>query len=114
MIIDEYQRAIAKRFWSLASDYEDFTEPITDEVDHETLFEFVCGLLDAVVFSPQAKPSDLAKKLSELIDRPTCKDYGGEEGTNGESYDFACGRCGFCSDVTEPNYCPECGSAVDQ
>lgn len=52
--------------------------------------------------------------LAELIDRPTwtCKDIGGEEGTNGEHYDFACSRCGFCSDITEPNYCPNCGAEV--
>lgn len=39
----------------------------------------------------------------------TCRNFGLEEGTNGEMYDFACSACGFCCDVTEPNYCPYCG-----
>lgn len=42
----------------------------------------------------------------------TCRDFGGEEGTNGEGYDFACSACGFCCDLPEPNYCPECGAKV--
>ena len=46
-----------------------------------------------------------------LID-PTCHDFGGEDGTNGESYNFACSACGWCVDVTEPNYCPYCGARV--
>ena len=49
--------------------------------------------------------------LADLID-PTCHDFGGEEGTNGEGYDFACSICGWCGDVTEPNYCPNCGAMV--
>ncbi len=115
MIIDEYRQEVAKRFWQLARDYEDsdVDEVITDEVDYEILFEFVCGLFDAArVFSSQATLSDLAKTLSTLINLPTCNDIGGEEGTNGEHYDFACNRCGFCSDITEPNYCPNCGAEV--
>lgn len=42
----------------------------------------------------------------------TCRDFGGEEGTNGEGYDFACSACGWCGDVTEPNYCQNCGAKV--
>lgn len=53
----------------------------------------------------------LASVLADLID-PTCHDFGGEEGTNGEGYDFACSICGWCGDVTEPNYCPYCGARV--
>lgn len=49
--------------------------------------------------------------LADLID-PTCHDFGGKEGTNGEGYDFACSICGWCGDVTEPNYCPNCGARV--
>ena len=49
--------------------------------------------------------------LADLID-PTCHDFGGEKGTNGECYDFACSACGWCGDVTEPNYCPNCGARV--
>lgn len=50
-------------------------------------------------------------RLADLID-PTCHDFGGEEGTNGEGYDFACSACGWCGDVTKPNYCPHCGARV--
>lgn len=42
----------------------------------------------------------------------TCRDFGGEEGTNGEGYDFACSACGWCGDITEPNFCPNCGAMV--
>lgn len=49
--------------------------------------------------------------IANLID-PTCNDFGGEEGTNGEGYDFACSACGWCGDVCEPNYCPNCGARV--
>lgn len=49
--------------------------------------------------------------LADLID-PTCEDFGGQEGTSGEGYDFACSACGWCGDVTEPNYCPYCGARV--
>lgn len=50
-------------------------------------------------------------RLADLID-PTCHDFGGEDGTNGESYDFACSACGWCGNVTKPNYCPHCGARV--
>lgn len=55
--------------------------------------------------------ANLLSRLADLID-PTCHDFGGEEGTNGESYDFACSACGWCGDVTKPNYCPHCGARV--
>lgn len=42
----------------------------------------------------------------------TCRDFGGEEGTNGEGYDFACSACGFCCDIPQPNYCPNCSAKV--
>ena len=50
--------------------------------------------------------------LADLIDRPTCKNLGLEEGTNGEDYDFFCSRCGFAADVVDPRYCPCCGAEV--
>lgn len=53
-----------------------------------------------------------ADLLADLIDWPTCEDFGGEEGTNGECYDFACGRCGFAADIVEPRFCPNCGAEV--
>lgn len=43
----------------------------------------------------------------------TCRDFGGEEGTNGEGYDFACSRCGHCCDLPQPNFCPSCGATVE-
>lgn len=44
----------------------------------------------------------------------TCRDFGGEKGTNGEGYDFACSACGFCCDQPQPNYCPNCGARVKE
>ena len=52
------------------------------------------------------------ERLADLIDRPTCKNIGGEDGTNGEYYDFFCSVCGFASGVTDPKYCPNCGAEV--
>lgn len=42
----------------------------------------------------------------------TCRNVGGEDGTNGEYYDFACSECGFCCDLPDPSYCPSCGAKV--
>lgn len=53
-------------------------------------------------------------RLADLIDRPKCRNIGGEEGTNGEHYGFFCSACGFADGVTEPNYCPNCGEDVEQ
>ncbi|MBS5866221.1 MAG: hypothetical protein KIC37_07725 [Coriobacteriaceae bacterium] len=53
----------------------------------------------------------LINRLADLID-PTCHDFGGEVGTNGEGYDFACSACGWCGDVTDASYCPHCGARV--
>ena len=53
--------------------------------------------------------------LAELIEPEpecTCLNLGGEEGTNYELYDFGCSSCGYCADITEPNYCPYCGAKV--
>lgn len=54
----------------------------------------------------------LLGRIADLIDRPTCKNIGGVGGTNGEYYDFFCSVCGFASGVTDPKYCPNCGSEV--
>lgn len=51
-------------------------------------------------------------RLADLIDYPTCHDFGGEEGTNGEGYDFACSACGYCCDLPNPDHCPHCGARV--
>lgn len=55
--------------------------------------------------------SNMLCRLADIID-PTCHNFGGEEGTNGENYDFACSACGFCGDIAEPKYCPNCGARV--
>ena len=54
----------------------------------------------------------IVERLADLVDRPTCRNIGGEEGTNGEHYDFFCTACGYAASVTEPNYCPNCGAEV--
>lgn len=72
-----------------------------------TLFE----LLESAGIRDNNSYSDVFSRLADLID-PTCHDFGSEEGTNGESYDFACSACGWRGDVTNPNYCPHCGSRV--
>lgn len=52
------------------------------------------------------------KVLSHGGDGHTCRNSGGEEGTNGEGYDFACSACGFLCDQPDSNYCPNCGAKV--
>ena len=58
--------------------------------------------------------SEAFNYLAYLIEpeEKICHNFGGEEDTNGENYDFACDTCGFCCDVSEPNYCPNCGCKV--
>ena len=55
---------------------------------------------------------NIIMRLADLIDRPTCRNIGGEEGTNGEHYGFFCTACGYAAGVTEPNCCPNCGAEV--
>lgn len=72
-------------------------------------------LLDETVMEPDTgyhEMNDVFDRLADLIDRPTCRNLGLEEGTNGEGYDFFCSRCGFAADVVDPKYCPECGAEV--
>lgn len=74
---------------------------------YTTLFE----LLESAGIREGNSYSDVFSRLADIID-PICHDFSSEEGTNGESYDFACSACGWCGDVTKPNYCPNCGSRV--
>lgn len=72
----------------------------------------------------QARAEDLERQLSYYEDgepvgfgvepapERTCQDFGGEDGTNGEFYDFACSACGYCCDLPDPSYCPNCGARV--
>ena len=57
----------------------------------------------------------LPLELADLIEpepERTCRDLGGEYGTNCEAYDFGCSECGFGCDIPQPNYCPHCGAKV--
>ena len=59
--------------------------------------------------------TDVADRLADLIEAEperTCRDLGGEYGTNYEAYDFGCSECGFGCDIPQPNYCPHCGAKV--
>ena len=53
------------------------------------------------------------RAVEVTLGRGTCHDFGGQEGTNGEGYDFACDACGFCCDICQPNYCPNCGARME-
>lgn len=55
---------------------------------------------------------DVFRALADLIDRPACHNYGGENGTNGENYDFACSHCGHRCDISDARFCPRCGAEV--
>lgn len=74
-----------------------------------TQFEDVAALLG---FSGLVLDADVFARLVELIDRPTCRNIGGEEGTNRENYDFFCSACGYAGCFAEPNFCPNCGAEV--
>lgn len=76
-----------------------------------TLGEVLNSILTGGAPRPTTEMAILAN-LADLIDRPTCKNFGLEEETNGEDYDFFCSRCGFAADVVDPKYCPECGAEV--
>ena len=58
---------------------------------------------------------ELKDRLADLIEpepERTCRDLGGEYGTNYEAYDFGCSECGFGCDIPQSNYCPHCGAKV--
>ena len=48
----------------------------------------------------------------KYVPEHTCRDLGGEYDTNYEAYDFGCSECGYCCDLPQPNYCPNCGAEV--
>lgn len=103
MVSDEVRREIANGLHRLADGRHNTGVPDSE-------------ILDVLEISPADTPncSDACdvEILADLIDRPTCKNLGLEEGTNGEGYDFFCSRCGFAADVTDPKHCPECGAEV--
>lgn len=87
------------------------------ELRHRTYYreEVVENIIDAISIADPVstfrEPEDIYELLADLID-PTCHDYGGEEGSNGEMYDFACNACGYACDLPQPSYCPNCGARV--
>ena len=102
MVGDQERRAVAKRLRGIAG-------------------RRCYGLLNDIDFLEDAigcsigqdwQDQDWWHRLADLIDRPTCENIGGEEGTNGEYYDFFCSACGFAANVTDPKYCPNCGAEV--
>lgn len=82
----------------------------SEGVKHLTLGEVLNSILTGGAPRPTTEMAILAR-LADLID-PTCRDFGGEEGTNGEGYDFACSACGYVCDLAEPEFCPNCGARV--
>lgn len=48
----------------------------------------------------------------DVVQARECRDFGGEEGTNGEGYEFACSVCGWRGNITDPRFCPYCGARV--
>lgn len=103
MISDKQRREVARKLRSLAGVPADIG--ITEHEVIRTL-----GISSG--FYDDCCRNEDVLSLADLIDRPTCKNFGLEEGTNGEGYDFFCSRCGFAADVTDPKYCPECGTEV--
>lgn len=51
-------------------------------------------------------------RLADLVDRPTCRNVGGEEGASGEHRGFSCSACGYAGCLAEPSFCPGCGAEV--
>ena len=87
------------------------------ELRHKTYYneEIVDNITDVIAIADPTntfrEPEDIYELLADIID-PTCHNFGGEDGTNGENYDFACSNCGYCGDIAEPKYCPNCGARV--
>ena len=77
--------------------------------------QIYCTECDAKVSASAQDASDVVNKAIAAWNtraERTCRNLGGEEGTNYELYDFGCSSCGYCADITEPNYCPYCRAKV--
>ena len=101
MISDEERREVAATMMAISC----------RGVKDLTLGEVLNSILTGGAPRPTTEMAILAR-LANLIDRPTCRNIGGEDGTNGEYYDFFCSACGFAASVTDPKYCPNCGAEV--
>ena len=102
-ISDEERREVARKLRSLDEHIDGMPFMFTKQ-EHNAM---ALRAIRAVVGK-----GDIFHLLADLIDRPTCRNIGGEEGTNGEHYDFFCSACGYAGDFAEPNYCPNCGAEV--
>lgn len=118
MISDEERREVAQKLRALDMSDIEVDGCIINSPEYAGLLlvrmlDVACDYRDGlhhfpVFFSAQA----VVNLFADFIDRPTCRNLGLEEGTNGEDYDFFCSRCGFASDVVDPGYCPHCGAEV--
>ena len=113
MISDEERRAVAARLRACAQDVNgtlDLAMYLSDWIVIEWVTDDEGNHFS--VAADRRRAERTLEKLADLIDRPTCRNLGLEEGTNGEGYDFFCSRCGFAADVVDPRYCPCCGAEV--
>ena len=80
--------------------------------DNDLITQIFCDNCKSVFENENANNGkELIEAWNTRAER-TCRNLGGEEGTNYELYDFACSYCGYCADITEPNYCPYCRAKV--
>lgn len=113
MISDEERRAVAARLRACAQDVNgtlDLAMYLSDWIVIEWVTDDEGNHFS--VAADRRRAERTLEKLADLIDRPTCRNLGLEEGTNGEGYDFFCSRCGFAADVVDPRYCPCCRAEV--
>ena len=104
MISNEERRAAAARL----RESREFIISLPKTTPEQNAFDTFELILACIGY----EHGNLFDHLADLIDCPTCKNIGGEDGTNGEYYDFFCSACGFAADVTDPKYCPNCRAEV--
>lgn len=111
MATDKERRDVVDRIRS----YDDHLILNFSCVMHELVFG-KCGVEGYCLPSNEARCRNRTlRRLEDLIEpetKRTCRNIGGEDGTNGEYYDFCCSSCGYCDDIVNPNYCPNCGLEV--
>ena len=85
-----------------------------DQTDYSLIHNVLFGCIPAEHMHPYDY-DELHCRLADLIEpepERTCRSVGGADGTNGEYYDFMCSECGYCCDLSDPDYCPNCGAKV--
>lgn len=83
-----------------------------DQTDYYMIHHALLGCLPAEHMHP-CDYGELHARLADLIEpepERTCRNLGGEDGTNYEHYDFGCSACGYAADISDPDYCPRCES----